>query len=469
MDLKSRVDKVFSLFSDEEAFSFLKEYLYKDETLAKAFSDHFLSEEESTVELRTEVRGIFRNAAMPYALRDEQSLDWFSIDCDLSRMISKAKRFIDKGKYSSGAAIASEIILAVGEYHSEDEVFNNERWDAYDFCTDDACRIISSLVTNGHLDSEEVKELCEDITRASSFDSYRSYGLCWPDLEDLLFLLESYSLTIEDFLRMIDEKIMGVERDRGRKERFVIQKIDYLRSKGMPNEADNVVEENFDLPGVITREIDSLVSAGKLDEAISALDRAIEKSSDGYNIVRCHARKLDIYKSKGDEDGQIEELVFLMNASSCDLYQYYLSLKALARDSSAEIVSGIIDNKLSEQYVSGGGDLAKICYEEHLMPQLEACIIKCGSLDEPYECAGLYLGVLEPDARLRVLSELTGRLRSEAVPTKRSRYQYLRQKVSLLLNSCEEGRQAMTSFVEELRRKYYNRPALMSELSKLDI
>ncbi|MBQ8070215.1 MAG: hypothetical protein IJ202_05155 [Bacteroidales bacterium] len=467
MDRKSLVDKVFSLVSEEEALSFLKEYAYKDDALAKALYDRFLLE-DSEAELRHEVRSIFAHAGNPYS-RWGTSLDWDEIRNELSRMISKAEYFIQEGKYRCAACIASEIILAVGEYHSEDEVYHYEEWDWEDFCTTEACDLIASLVSKGLLESSFVNELYEDVARASAFESYRHYALCYPKLADLYFLLKSYSLDAEDFLQEMDKKIGSLGKEERRREEFLILKINYLRSRGREDDAEKVICDNFDLPKISTLKIDELVLEGKTIEALGALDKAISLSRDDYHKEKCRRKKFELYREMGDKDGQIRQLTDLLRSSSYDMYQDYLSLKSLAGVGTREIVSEIVRDLLSGKACFYQKETARICYEEGLLPELETCLVSWSGIDKPFETANAYIGALPPDARVRVLNILSDRIREDSVPVKSSHYPYIRQKIELLMDSCDQGKEMMTSLVMELKTNYSNRPAFMRELSKLGV
>jgi hypothetical protein len=103
------------------------------------------------------------------------------------------------------------------------------------------------------------------------------------------------------------------------------------------------------------------------------------------------------------------------------------------------------------------------------LPELETCLVSGSGIDKPFETANAYIGALPPDARVRVLNILSDRIREDSVPVKSSRYPYIRQKIELLMDSCDQGKEMMTSLVMELKTNYSNRPAFMRELSKLGV
>ena len=134
-----------------------------------------------------------------------------------------------------------------------------------------------------------------------------------------------------------------------------------------------------------------------------------------------------------------------------------------------EIVSEIVRDLLSGNAYFYQKETARICYEEGLLPELETCLVSGSGIDEPFETANAYIGALPPDARVRVLNILSDRIREDSVPVKSSHYPYIRQKIELLMDSCDQGKEMMTSLVMELKTNYSNRPAFMRELSKLGV
>lgn len=225
---KAKLDHVFYLNDMDVVFSFMKDYAYKSQDLSEALIRHFLPDNIDLEALRTEVRNIIYSVDES-RLRWGPSLDWNQIDGHLGRMMEKARYYDLEGEFDAAASIASEIILFVGNYYTDDHVYECESFDGYDFETNNAANMLISLIEANVLDIKTIERISSDINRAYKTTTFDNGG-CITDLSELISVLEGVFDSFDKHLASLDERIDNAGQAIYYRNRWLFRKVSYLLS-----------------------------------------------------------------------------------------------------------------------------------------------------------------------------------------------------------------------------------------------
>ena len=203
---KAKLDQVFNLNNSDEIFSFMKDCAYKNQDLSEELILHFLPDDIDLDSLRAEVRNIIFSV-------DERehgwgpSLNWYQIADQLRRMMDKARYYDHEGKFDAAASIASEVILFVGKYYSDDRVYECEGFDGYDFETRSAADMLIPLIESKVLDINTIMRISSDIDKVLGTTAFQDGGYCLADLSELQSVLEGVFENFDEHLASLDKII----------------------------------------------------------------------------------------------------------------------------------------------------------------------------------------------------------------------------------------------------------------------
>lgn len=466
----TKLDKVFSLHENSDVYSFMKDYAYKNQALAAALVRHFLPDKIDVDALRNEVQDIFFSVDES-GYRWGPSLNWHQIDEQLGRMMEKARYYDAEGEFEAAASIASEVILFVGQHYTDDCVYECEHFDGYDFETRNAIKMLISLVESKVLDISTIKRIKKDIKKAASTDTFRNGGYCIENLDELQSVIDGVFDDFEEHLASLDARIANAGRCEHYKNQWLLRKVSYLYFKEENAAAEKVIDENFSIPELSRLRIDTQIFHGKIEDAIDSLKRAILCTEDKWYAIECHERRLELLESIGDEARQAEELEFLFLNSFSSTYDYYLKYKSLLEKltgDASEMLHGVIEKLVRKSNVHSQKDIARICAEENMLPQLAECLSWNDSYgNDCYQCLAEYGKFLDSDTRNKIVTRHIDVIRRSAIPTDSRRYGYIISHMAALRDSCDEGREAVDALIEEFKLLYSRRRSMMSELKKL--
>lgn len=467
---KTKLDQVFNLNEDGDIFSFMKDYAYKNQALGTALIKHFLPDRIDLDSLRDEVQDIFFSVDES-GYKWGPSLNWHQIDERLGRMMEKARYYDSEGEFDAAASIASEIVLFVGEHYSEDCVYECERFDGYDFETRNAIEMLISLVESKVLDINTVKRIRDDIKKAAATDTFRNGGYCLADLDEVKSVLDGVFDDFDKHLASLDERIENAGRCIYYRNRWLLRKVLYLIYKEKYDAAEKTIDDNFSVPELSKLRIDSQVFHGKIEDAIASLDRAILCTEDSSYVSKCHERRKELLESIGDNVRLADELEYLLLNSYSSLYNYYLQLQSVLAQlpgNSQSRLQGTIVMMVDKKLVHCQKEIAGICANERMIPQLAECLSWNNDYNnECYQVLAEYGRLLDVETRQRIVMGHIDVIRTSAIPTNSQRYGYIVSHMEALRDSCEEGRIAVIGLIEEFKVKYSRRPSMMKELKKL--
>ena len=466
---KTKLDQVFHLNDMDVVFSFMKDYAYKSQDLSEALIQHFFPDNIDLEALRAEVRNIIFSVDES-GLRWGPSLDWNQIDGHLGRMMEKAKYYDLEGEFDAAASIASEIVLFVGKYYSDDHVYECEHFDGYDFETNSAANLLISIIEANVLDIKTIERIYSDIDQAYKTTTFNN-GDCIADLSELISVLEGVFDSFDEHLASLDERIDNAGRAIYYRNRWLFRKASYLLYKGKYDMAQKTIDDNFFVPELSKMRIDSQVFHGQIKEAIESLDRAISCTESSSYIHNCHKRKRELLETIGDTSRLAEELEYLILEDHTSQYDYYLQLKRTLGQlsvNSSNRLHTVIEKLVNKKPFYSQKDIARICAEENMIPQLAECLSWCESFNnECYSVLAEYGKLLDSHTRQEIVERHIHNIRRKAIPTKSRNYYYIVNNMQALRDSCDEGQAAVNELLKEFRAKYRRRPSMMVELDKL--
>lgn len=468
---KNLLDQVFCLSDKDDVFSFLKDYAYRDVGLGATLVRHFLPDEVDVVSLRTEVQSILWSVEES-GLRWGPSMDWNQIDDHLGRMMKKARYYDGEGQFEAAASIASEVILFVGEHYADDSVYESDRFDGYDFGAREAVSLLISLIESDVLNLAFIREIRNDVERAARTDTFRDGGYYLADLDELQSVMDGVFDDFNEHLASLDRRIEKAGRSVDERNRWLKRKVAYLYFKGKGDVAEEVIDNYFFVPELSKMRIDSQVFQGHIEDAIVSLDRAIECSDDRLYLDQCHERKYKLLESLGDEVRIADELEYLILNSYSSKYDYYLKFKEILRrlpDNPTGRISNIVETLVSKKRDHSQAEIARICAEEKMIPQLCKCLSWNDNFgNDCYQLLADYGNLLESSQRWKIVEGHIEIIRRSAVFADYRRYGFIVNHMASLMESCEEGRRAVDALVKEFESQYSRRPSMMRELQKLN-
>lgn len=467
---KTRLDQVFNLNESGDIFSFMKDYAYKNQALGTALIKRFLPDRIDIDSLREEVQDIFFSVDES-GYKWGPSLNWHQIDEQLYRMMEKARYYDSEGEFDASASIASEIVLFVGEHYSEDCVYECERFDGYDFETRNAIEMLISLVESKVLDTNTVKRIRSDIKKAAATDTFRNGGYCLADLDEIQSVLDGVFDDFDKHIASLNERIDNAGRCVHYRNRWLLRKVLYLNYKEKYNTAEKVIDDNFNVPELSKLRIDSQVFNGQIEEAVASLDRAILCTEESSYVNDCHERRKELLESIGDDVRLADEIEYLLLNSYTSVYDNYLELKQVLErlpGNSQSRLNGAVVGIVKKKLVHNQTEIARICAEQRMIPQLAECLSWNNDYNnECYKALAEYGRLLDAETRQRIVMGHIDVIRMSAIPTNSQRYGYIVSHMEALRDSCEEGRIAVIGLIEEFKVKYSRRPSMMKELKKL--
>ena len=467
---KAKLDQVFNLNNSDEVFSFMKDYAYKNQDLSDELIRHFLPDDIDLDSLRAEVKNIIFSVEES-GDRWGPSLNWYQIDAQLGRMMEKARYYDREGEFDAAASIASEVILFVGKHYSDDCVYECEGFDGYDFESRSAADMLISLIESRVLDIGTIRRISSDIDKASETTTFRDGGYCIADLSELQSVLEGVFDNFDDHLASLDKIIDNAGRAVYYRNRWLFRKVAYLNYKEKYDAAQKTIDDNFFVPELSKMRIDSQIFHGQIEDAIESLDRAIKCTEDSSYVHSCHERKMELLETTGDTSRLAEELEYLILNSYSSEYDYYLQLKHVLEQlpaNSSNLLHTIIEKLVNKRCFHTQKDVARICAEENMIPQLTECLSWNNDYDdECYMVLAEYGNLLDSSTRRKIVEGHIDKIRTKAIPTDSRRYCYIVSNMKALRDSCSEGQAAVNKLIEEFRTQYCRRPSMMRELNKL--
>lgn len=331
--------------------------------------------------------------------------------------------------------------------------------------------MLISLIESKVLDVNTIRRISNDIDKVLGTTAFQDGGYCLADLSELQSVLEGVFDNFDEHLASLDKIIDNAGRAVYYRNRWLFRKVAYLNYKEKYDAARKTIDDNFFVPELSKMRIDSQVFHGQIEEAIESLDRAIACTEDSSYVHSCHERKMELLETTGDTSRLAEELEYLILNSYSSEYDYYLQLKHVMGRmpaNSSDRLHTIIEKLVNKRCFHTQKDVARICAEENMIPQLAECLSWNNDYDgECYMVLAEYGNLLDSSTRRKIVEGHIDHIRTRAIPADSRKYCYIVSNMKALRDSCSEGQAAVNELIEEFRTQYSRRPSMMRELNKL--
>ncbi len=263
-----------------------------------------------------------------------EATDWSSVYYDLVRPWGEqADSFPTEKLYE----LVTEIITEVGMRVTEEDFYGDD-WYGDDFSGSigDIMETLGNIaglllvkedVSNDMMDSLE--ELIEKAENTDVIDNYIGRVPYDNMLEMIKIRREAEEVTSGMYDVMIDANYNS------KAGKWICRQIDFIRSIGMPKEAQGIMDDNLDYPDVCLKKYNELMSSGDWRAAIALLDTAQENQENRVMLYSISSpnwleMKQALLIEHGSREEQIENLCHLFHASyhEEDKAKYYAMLKS---------------------------------------------------------------------------------------------------------------------------------------------
>ena len=266
----------------------------------------------------------------------EITTDWREVYYDLILPWEKeADKLSTEGQFKLIMAILENVGMAITE-----EDFNNDDWHGNDFSgsirdiNNSLLNIFQLFILRGDLDCEGLDNV-EDVVNSiiNPRDIAGEYvGSTYGSILDLIQCRRNNpSINVEVYDCIIDNS------DSHQRGNWICEKIEFMRSLGLTDEAENVLMENLKYHPVALKYLGELKKAERWQDALVLLDR-LQYAKDHpalcdylhYDAPDWMKLKQEILDNHGLPEDRIENLKKLFyKASSQDKEEYYNRLKEL--------------------------------------------------------------------------------------------------------------------------------------------
>lgn len=412
-----------------------------------------------------EIENLFRNERPYYRKRWKPFLDWDNIGTGVYRLVEKI-RTIYQNDSELAAYMALHLLQRVCEEYDEDEVWNDQELDGEDFCTDEMLKIITDALYDEDIDHDVKCDLIAEVRDISQMEANANYCLVEFDsferaARQALMSADEY---IEDTRRRIEET--HIKKD---KEELVNNLIYYLDSLGKSEDVKKTITKHIGIPSVCQMRIEEQIEAKDYLAAIKTINKGLAICQEGYEFYKFKEKwmyeKANLFRKLHNEQSETEALVVCF-INGGDRHKYLKELKKLVPEAEWHSFFG----SLVDQCTLGlSCDLYDIVAQEGLSDHLLPLMMKDTWLLRSHEeRIAKYGPLLSEDDCRKLCEHVCDKLRNEATQLGRDNYSRIRYTMQQLMQCNEIGARYVHSLVQEFRKLYSNRPAMMQELNGLE-
>ena len=468
------IDELLGVISDEELIDFTKSYLSTHPEMFSALKEKFMpsSEKKSRpFNYKKEVDACFR-----YLLKtpcwgrsryyEPDYLDWEKVGNSLLRVIKRAEKCIANGDPDTAINTALYILKRNDRKFEEEYLHEREDWNPKDMHLEECISLIESAFNSPLISKQRKLFVCDELE--NSYDSYIFEYVDDSCVQELITEVRESLLTDDEQLDIIKRKLQNESRE-WRKEEYALEIWYFLKEKGRVDEAIAFFQEHKRNNRIRQEYVNILISTGKTQEALSAIDEGIEiarKHSYRHIISEWRLCKMSLYESMKDTSSVLAVCRELFrDADDSEVLKHYHKIKNLI---STGEWSAYRDELLKTRDFGSNANnsLAEIYVEEHLFDRL---------YDHLLHSDFALLSALESYAKYfphEQQKELVARLEKElchefSMGANRSTYQNLAGRISRLKNTCPSGKDMAEKIINYYLTRYRNRPALREELQSV--
>lgn len=454
--------------TDSEAFkSWLLEYAKLDIQFEQALRDKFSPERMSGDKIK-DYPLLIRKAFSSNYLRtgnryrewEDYGFDAYLVSVDLKEILKDFDYFINNENLEVAVQICKNMIEIIPEEWDEQFDYDGDVQVIYD----EAIEKLEVLLDTQLLSNEEKDSLFRWYKEESkNADKHEYIGL-----NTSFDVLQSYFLSSEDMIaqniEMLDEKILNASEGYYR-ERYIVDKIEILRSAGRTEEMQKTINQNLKLSKVRKIKLELLVEDNDYSQAIKLVEDGIDiaNKKDYYGeVLDWKDELLKIYQKMNDKSN-ILKLAKELLLCGRDQDRFYAILKQLTPEEDWQNTITEIIQKLESSTRTSGFTYfkARVLIEHEMWYELfERC--KKGGV--------YYVEEFEKYFRPQFDSELYtiyfNYLESQVIITNQQAYENV-GRILDRLKSFDGGKEKVQELVSEYRITYKRRKNMMKVLDRV--
>lgn len=454
---------LMNLAKDRDLKDFITRYASVHSDFKTEFSEYlrsrYLCPAHQEIDYSDEVVKIFRSALKTHISHGRRHfydydfyIDWGDLCKKICKILNDTALLMKMGKAEPAVQATIQFFRSLDGLDDDDIFYDPPQVLA------DCCQKAGDLLVeaSGHdsVTAERKSETIEELLDLMHSDNLNEMY----DMDGLLLEINSRINPNEASLELIDRQINNMTGYR--QERYVIAKIDTLRSMSKMDEARKTADKYISLTSVCNHEVEWYQSQGRFQDALrlinSAIDHARESgfTSSGWLEKRMHVHELlnDMVSVISD----CRQLFICRNGSM----EYYHKLKKLVPEKDWK---PFLDNMLDQ--VAVNGIKADIYAEEKNYDQLFA-LIKSSDGTSRLSMLQRYAKVLPSDFGPALLEICAPDLESYAEQNMGRKYYSYVADILRTMQNLKGGKEAVQKLVSEFRKKYKIRRAMMEELAK---
>lgn len=402
-----------------------------------------------------------------------KATDWSNVYYNLIKPWSENVETLSNEKlYDLIEVIIKEFAMKVSE-----EDFYGDDWYGDDFSGDIASimdtlgNIICLLLIREGMTENMLKSLKKLIQSAQKKDIIDDYiGSPYEAIIDLINLRMKEGKVTSKLFNMIVDKDLGESAGE-----WICREIDFLRSKGLSEEARRIMNEDACYPEVSYKSYKELIENGDWKGAVIALDKAQSMKDNGQMRYSTHTPNwLELKQAILLEHGTLEERIDNLRhlfLSCNDKSNYYRQLKEIVK---AEDWKEFYRNLLSKIKGYAALDaIAPFLIEEGEFDWLFRLVSETERVDRTnYRTPLKYAGALRTTHRNQIESQLTRTIKAYAAdryaPKKKvnsSKYEYFRDDLKSMTTIGYPI--LLKVLLEYLLKEYAFRPSLAKQLRSI--
>lgn len=327
------------------------------------------------------------------------------------------------------------------------------------------------------------EKVIEFLAKELKHKIYFDYGNFGYDLMNIYEKLSLETGEIEPFLQLLDEKIEIEKKSRYdyELERLIVCKISFLKETGGDKNIQQLIDENLNIPEIRAVEIDKAVDKKDYEAAkklvVDGIKIAKEKGHPGtvnrwetklLNIAELenHVETIRKYTKKFALDRNFSEEYYRKWKATFAPEERSIEVGKVISDIRQKIETGAAKNKSYEsgKYSLLLYSLAPIYIEEQFYDRLLPLVQNVKRMDTVM----LYLNVLAKIYPQEMTNTLLVALENQAeYANSRPNYKSLVKDIKKILKHLPEANIPVRNLVQQWKRKYIRRPAMLQELEKL--
>lgn len=473
LGIKELMEKI----SDCELRDFLFIFMEKD----KKFKDDFLlyfADKDDSGDLTKKFRDLIDSTIKRNTSRG--FIDYRSsrqMATELTQFLSTIEEFIRKSNYRDALVLAQLMITRTIKTIEYCDDSSGSVGDVIGYAIEFLARAVEDAPFM--LKEKVIEFLAKELKHKIYFD-YGNFGY------DLMNIYEKLSLEtgeIEQFLQLLDEKIEIEKKSRYdyELERLIVCKISFLKETGDDKNIQQLIDENLSIPEIRAVEIEKAVDKEDYEAAKKLIEGGIkiakEKGHPG-TVNRWETKLLDIAELENDvETIRKYTKKFALDRNFSE--EYYRKWKATFPPEERSIEVGKVISDIRQKIETGAAknksyesgkyslllySLAPIYIEEQFYDRLLPLVQNVRSLDTIMP----YVNVLAKIYPQEMTSTLLVALENQAeYANSRPNYKSLVKDIKKILKHLPEANIPVRNLVQQWKRKYIRRPAMLQELEKL--